>query len=329
VGATVHLLPQEVVFLVEGEVVLRLATLQHVAVGAGHARRKLGELPLRVGQPLQREVEIGARGRDLARRGAVFMLGVEGEVDGGGRAPGRPGRPDLRARDGLAHAGGPADLRSASSPVASRPQRVTSRTRSLAASRRRISTRTISWKKRAASRGLASMNSLTLTRSRARSWVSTSAWMVAVRFGSSPNTLISPKIAPGSSRLKICSTRPLTFFETRMAPVRMKNISSPGSPSRKSTSPLRSRRSRRRGQRAVSCSSSRSRRRSTWRRKAMSAGLATARLPPLHGPALHHDGLDGPEALGGGNLTFPPHGLEHQVVLIGGQRVVGQHCRGI
>ena len=61
----------------------------------------------------------------------------------------------------------------------------------------------------------------------------------------------------------------------------------------------------------------------------MSAGLATARVPPLHGPTLHHDGLDGPEALGGGNLTFPSHGLEHQVVLIGGQRIVGQHCRGI
>jgi len=61
----------------------------------------------------------------------------------------------------------------------------------------------------------------------------------------------------------------------------------------------------------------------------MSAGLATARVPPLHGPALHHDGLDGPQALSGGNLTFPSHGLEHQIVLIGRQRVVGQRCRGI
>src|SRR5262249_36992947 len=276
VGATVHLLPQEALLLVEKEIVLRLAALQHIALGAGHTRGKLGELPLRVGQPLRTELEIGARAGDLPCLEALPILGADEEIEGSGRAPRRPRGADLSARDGFAHAGGTADLRSASSPVASRPQRVTSRTRSLAASRRRMSTRTISWKKRAASRGLASMNSLTLTRSRARSWVSTSAWMVAVRFGSSPNTLISPKIAPGSSRLKICSTRPLPFLETRMAPVRLKNISSPGSPSRKRTSPLRSRRSRRRGHRAMSCSSSRSRRRSTWRRKVMSAGLATS-----------------------------------------------------
>src|SRR6266436_1233771 len=168
-----------------------------------------------------------------------------------------------------------------------------------------------------------------LARSKARSDVSMSAWIVAVRLGSSPNTLISPTIAPESSRLKICSTRPLTFLDTRTAPERTKNISSPGSPSRNSTSPLRSRRSRRRGQRAANCSSSRSRSRSTCRRKAMSSGLATGVVSPLHGPALHHDGLDGPNALCRRRLTLPTHRLEHGVALVGGQRVFGQYRRGV
>ena len=61
----------------------------------------------------------------------------------------------------------------------------------------------------------------------------------------------------------------------------------------------------------------------------MSAGLATARVPPLHGPALHHDGLDGSKAFRGGNLAFSSHGLEHHVVLVGGQRVVGQDPCGV
>src|SRR5262249_38109614 len=165
----------EAFLLVEEEIVLRLAALQHVALGAGHARGKLGELPLGVGQPLRTKLEIGARARDLPSLEGLPVLRADEEIERGGR-PARCSRgADLRTRGGLAHAGGPADLRSASSPVASRPQRVTSRTRSLDCTRRRMSTRAISWKKRAASRGLASMNSLTLTRSRARSWVSTSA----------------------------------------------------------------------------------------------------------------------------------------------------------
>ncbi len=40
------------------------------------------------------------------------------------------------------------------------------------------------------------MNSLMLFRSSERSEASFSAWMVAVRMGSSPNTLISPKTSP-------------------------------------------------------------------------------------------------------------------------------------
>src|SRR5206468_2463932 len=174
VRAAVHLLPEEALLLIEEQIVLRLAALEDVGLGARYPCGKLGQLPLRVGQPLGAKLEVGARTRDLPRLEALPVLGADEEIEHGGRAA----RAGLRARSGLAHCGGPPALRSASSPVASRPQRVTSRTRSLDCTSRRMSTRAISWKKRAASRGLASMNSLMLTRSRARSDVSMSAWMV-------------------------------------------------------------------------------------------------------------------------------------------------------
>ena len=37
----------------------------------------------------------------------------------------------------------------------------------------------------------------------------------------------------------------------------------------------------------------------------------------LHGPALHHHGLDGPEALGGRRLTCPSDGPKHGIELFG------------
>ncbi len=60
----------------------------------------------------------------------------------------------------------------------------------------------------------------------------------------------------------------------------------------------------------------------------MSAGLARV-VPALHGPAFHHHGLDGPEALGGRRLARPPHGLEHGPALIGRQGELGQGHRGV
>ena len=102
-----------------------------------------------VGEALRAELEVRGRARDLPDLEALPVLRADEEVEHGRRAPllgARGAR--LRLGNGLAHVGGPPDLRSASSPVASRPQRVTSRTRSLDCTSLRISTRAISWKKR-------------------------------------------------------------------------------------------------------------------------------------------------------------------------------------
>ena len=60
----------------------------------------------------------------------------------------------------------------------------------------------------------------------------------------------------------------------------------------------------------------------------MSAGLARA-VPALHGPALHHHGLDSPESLGSRRLARPPQGLKHGVTLIGRQRELGKGRRRV
>src|SRR3972149_222341 len=78
------------------------------------------------------------------------------------------------------------------------------------------------------------MSWLRLVRSRTRSIVSVSAWIVADR-GEPSRSLISPKNSPGPMRFRSCSTLPLTTLETSTVPWQIRNISSPGSPSRKST----------------------------------------------------------------------------------------------
>ena len=139
-----------------------------------------------------------------------------------------------------------------------------------------MNTCTSRWKKTLAARGLACISRSTSSPLSPTSTEAVSAWMVAER-GARSNRLISPKKSPGPMRERTCSTRPVTGLETTMVPERTRNISEPTSPSRNSTSPARSRFSRSHGHSACRSGSETSWKRTTVRRKEMSAALAIAR----------------------------------------------------
>src|SRR5213594_1095306 len=106
--------------------------------------------------------------------------------------------------------------------------------------------------------------------------------MVADR-GDRSNKLISPKKSPASARARTCSIRPLTTLEMMLVPFRTTNISSPGSPSRKSTWRGLRFRSSSRAANASSSLSVNSRKSFTLLRNAAMSAVAAIRMAAAEG----------------------------------------------
>src|SRR6266403_3686013 len=121
-------------------------------------------------------------------------------------------------------------------PLASRPQRVTSVTRSSVALRRWLNSRTSALKKARPAGGFWPTTAVRVSRSSTSNSVAASACTVAERW-SPPNRFISPKNSPGPMRVSTLSTLCATALEMTSWPESTKYISSPTSPSRKSVWP--------------------------------------------------------------------------------------------
>src|SRR5580765_8972041 len=113
-----------------------------------------------------------------------------------------------------------------------------------------------------------------------------------------------------------CSTRPVTGLEMTIEPCRTRNISSPTSPSRNSTCPRLSARSRRLAPSTLNSGTATSLNRRTSRRKAtVSAGLATAPAARLGGHATDESAVESLRALRRRGLAEPGQGAEHRAAL--------------
>src|SRR2546430_11597511 len=248
----VHLLPQELLVVGQEQEAVGRRVLEDEGALAVHLRGDLGQLERARGHARGPRLDEGNAAADLADFEPVALLGSDEQ---------------LQARASRRRGGALAHRDSTSSPVASRPQRVTSATRSPEARRRSMKMRTSDSKKAAAARGLTSVSLASAARSSTRSTASLSAEMVAER-GERSKSAISPKKSPGPTRASTCSTRPVTALEMTSEPARTRNISSPASPSRSRTWPRLSARSRRLSARIPSSGPSilRNRRRSEERR---------------------------------------------------------------
>src|SRR5262249_46966267 len=148
--------------------------------------------------PLRARLHEGGGAADLPDLEVLLTLAADQQLElrpAGRLARGRSG--------GLAHRA------SRSRPVASRPQRVTSATRSPEARSRSMNTCTSAWKKAAAARGDSSVSWRSPSRSSTSRLESESDCTVAER-GERSNSAISPKKSPGPIRASTCSTRPVT-----------------------------------------------------------------------------------------------------------------------
>src|SRR5262249_4316856 len=188
-------------------------------------RRRSRRLP-RTGRPSRDAARRqGQEGREEGKAG-------QGRGKGGSQGRGQAkeegeGRRGDRVTTRAPHYG---RVRSLSNPVASRPQRVTSETRSSVAARRLQNSRTMAVKKVSAADGfMASIFSRVDRWSTTRS-TSVSARAVADR-GRQPNRFISPKNSPGRMRARTFSMRGVTSLEITTVPWRTTNISALVSPS--------------------------------------------------------------------------------------------------
>src|SRR6267143_1687816 len=211
-----------------------------------------------------------------------------GGGDGGGeerrRESGQRARPHERRHDGLfGSSEGSSGARGSalsSIPLASRPQRVTSVTRSSVALRRWLNSRTRALKKARPAGGFWPTTAVMVSRSSTSSSVSASACTVAERW-SPPNRFISPKNSPGPMRVRTLSTLWATALEMTSWPESTKYISSPTSPSRNSAWPACTARQVIRDASVSISGPLNARKISSVRRMAMVAGAA----PPARGLA--------------------------------------------